>query len=65
MSLAPTGYHLQVVEIMKELVDHGYGEFTFKVNSGFKDDKTRVDILSGKNYIFFVKRGIIGKGEVI
>lgn len=54
---AHTGYHLVSEEIQKQLIDHGWGEMTFKVES-LKDDSVKITICSGKSWVFFIKKQI-------
>lgn len=53
----PTGYHLMTNQLQRDLVNHGWGELTFKVSSG-KDNVVRVDIFCGKQYVFFIKKDL-------
>lgn len=55
--IEPTGYHKSCDELARELVNHGWGKFTFEVTSG-KDDTVKVEISCGKSYVFFIKKNI-------
>jgi hypothetical protein len=50
-----TGYHDKLIEVTREIVDHGWGEATIRISS-FKDNQTEIKIHSGKTWIFFVKK---------
>lgn len=52
-----TGYEQLINKLAKDLIDHGWGEFTFKVISG-KDKPVQVQINCGKSYIFWIKKDI-------
>ena len=54
---AMTGYHEKIVELSSQLVDHGWGELYIKVES-LKDNGVKVQIRSGKHYVFFIKKNI-------
>ncbi len=53
----PTGYHEISAQLQTELVNHGWGEMTFRVSS-LKDNTVKVEVLCGKSYIFFIKKQI-------
>lgn len=55
--LQPTGYHEIALVLQSELVNHGWGELTFRVSS-LKDNTVKVEVLCGKSYIFFIKKQI-------
>lgn len=59
-----TGYHEKAVELSNELVGHGYGEMTIKVTS-MKDNKVKIEVLCGKSFVFFVKKGFQGRDDLI
>ena len=52
-----TGYHELTANLQADLVNHGYGELTFRVTS-LKDNTVKVEVLCGKSYIFFIKKQI-------
>ncbi len=52
-----TGYHEVCNSLQNDLVNHGWGELTFKVSS-LKDNTVKVEVLCGKSYIFFIKKQI-------
>jgi len=54
---ALTGYHLRFEELSRELIDHGWGELTFRVSS-LKDNRVRIEILCGKFEHFFIQKKI-------
>lgn len=54
---ALTGYHELSYTLQSELVNHGWGELTFKVSS-LKDGKVKIEILCGKSYVFILQRNI-------
>lgn len=53
----PTGYHELACHLQSELVNHGWGELTFRVSS-LKDNTVKVEVLCGKSYVFFIKKQI-------
>ena len=55
--LTPTGYHDCAMQLQSDLVNHGWGEMTFRVTS-LNDNSVKVEILCGKSYIFFIKKNI-------
>ena len=55
--MIPTGYHELSMNLQSELVDHGWGELTFRVSS-MKDNTVKVEVLCGKSYVFFIKKEI-------
>jgi hypothetical protein len=52
-----TGYHEKLVEITRDLVEHGWGDFSGHIES-LKDNKVRVELFCGKSYVFFVSKNI-------
>ena len=54
---ASTGYHLVASQIMHNIVEHGWGEMTFKVTS-VKDNKVHVIITSGLSHHFVIEKEI-------
>lgn len=50
-----TDYHGLVTGLMQELINHGFGELTFKVTKLKGDDTRRVDVLCGRQYVFFLR----------
>lgn len=50
-----TGFQLKSLELQKELVNHGYGDLVFRVES-LKDERVKVTILCGKHYVFFIEK---------
>lgn len=52
-----TSYHAICEQLQGDLVNHGWGEMTFKVSS-LKDNTVKVEIICGKSYIFFIKKQI-------
>lgn len=52
-----TGYHELASQLQSDLVNHGWGELTFRVSS-LKDNTVKVEILSGKSYVFFIEKKI-------
>ena len=50
-----TGYHDKLVEVTREIVNHGWGEAVIKITS-YKDGQTEVKIYAGKTWIFFIKK---------
>lgn len=54
---APTGYHEKLIELSRDLVNHGWGESKLIVSS-LKDNTTKIEIFCGKSYVFFVKKEI-------
>ncbi len=55
--IAPTSYHEVINQLSNEIVNHGWGEMTFRVSS-LKDNTVKVEVLCGKSYIFFIKKQI-------
>lgn len=53
-----TGYHLKIIEVAKEIVEHGYGKCEIDVVS-MKDESVRIIINAGKSYVFFIRKEII------
>jgi hypothetical protein len=54
--LSLTGYHLKAQELATELVNHGFGELTIKVETLKDGSKSKVMISCGKSFVYFVKR---------
>jgi len=54
---ALTGYHELTAQLQSDLIDHGYGELTFRVSS-LKDNTVKVEVLCGKSYVFFIKKNL-------
>ena len=52
-----TGYSELTASLQSDLINHGYGELTFRVSS-LKDNTVKVEILCGKSYVFFIKKNI-------
>ena len=55
--LEGTGYIALFQSLSSDLVKHGWGELTFKVQT-LKDSTARVDIMCGRQYVFFIKKEI-------
>lgn len=54
---ALTGYHELASQLQLDLINHGYGELTFRVTS-LKDNTVKVELLCGRSYVFFIKKQI-------
>lgn len=54
---ALTGYHDLACQLQSDLVNHGWGELTFRVSS-LKDNTVKVEILCGKSYVYFIEKKI-------
>ena len=52
---ALTGYHAKFIEISCEIIEHGWGKCILKAES-LKDETVKVEIQSGKHYVFFIKK---------
>lgn len=52
---APTGYHLKVYELCKDVGSHGFGEIVIHYET-LKDGVLRVDLIAGKKYRFHIKQ---------
>lgn len=52
---AQTGYLKLVDELTTDLINHGYGEMTFKVVST-RDTKVKVEIRCGRHYVFWIDK---------
>jgi len=52
-----TSYQDVACQLMSDLIDHGWGEMVFRVDS-LKDNKVAVKIVCGKQYMFFVRKEI-------
>mgnify|MGYP003394762567 CR=1 FL=1 len=55
--LEPTGYHLLSNQLERDLVNHGWGEMTFRVTS-LKDQSVKIEVLCGKSYVFIINKEI-------
>jgi len=52
---AMTGCHEKTCEILTDLINHGYGHLECKIES-LSNGSVRVLVLSGKQYVFFIKK---------
>ncbi|MFZ2602701.1 MAG: hypothetical protein WAX79_01715 [Candidatus Omnitrophota bacterium] len=52
-----TGYHLKLIEVATEIINHGYGRCDISVVS-MKDESIRIIINAGKSYVFFIHKEI-------
>ena len=59
-----TGYHLLASKLMRDIVNHGWGEMTFRVNS-LKDRNVRIEIVCGLSHHFFVKKEIFYEKDIL
>lgn len=59
-----TGPHDRINSLVDDLVNHGWGELTIKVQS-LKDATIRVDIFCGRQYVSFIKKDIIRYDQTI
>lgn len=50
-----TGYHDKLIDLTRDIVNHGWGEVTIKAAS-YKDGQTEIRIYAGKTWLFFVKK---------
>ncbi len=53
---ADTGYHHQLKELATQLVNHGFGEMTFRVTTPKGNTTSRIEICCGKSYMFIIER---------
>ena len=53
-----TGYQAVATQIMKNIIEHGWGEMTFKVTS-MKDQKVHIIIQSGLSHHFVIEKEIL------
>lgn len=52
-----TGYHARMADLMTDLIQHGWGEINFKVQSQ-RDDTVKIIVSCGKSYTFVIKKYI-------
>lgn len=52
-----TGYHKIAIDMIRELVNHGWGEMTVRVNSS-NDNSCTVIVTAGRSYIFKIRKDI-------
>ena len=52
-----TGYQILIDKISEDLINHGFGEFTFKVVSS-KTTKVKIEIHAGRYYVFWIEKDI-------
>jgi len=62
--VASTIYQPLVLSVMQDIVNHGWGELVFKVES-LKDNKVKVVVLAGKSYVYIIKKTIDFSGDDI
>ena len=62
--MEPTGYHLIVDQLTKNIVNHGWGELTFKVSS-MKDFKVHVIVTSGLSHHFIIEKDILQDKNIL
>ena len=54
---ASVAHEVKVLEVVNSIIEHGFGEMTIQVSEA-KNMKTRIVILAGKSYVFFIEKEI-------
>ncbi len=60
-----TDHHALVFRLMDDLVDHGWGEMTFRVSKVKNEPKVKVEILCGRSYVMFIRKDIVLGDEIV
>ena len=60
----PTGYYLQAGKLIANMVEHGWGEMTVRVES-LKDGTVKVVLVCGLSHVHFIKKNTFEFRDVI
>jgi hypothetical protein len=61
-----TSYLKKATELLIDLINHGHGDIHIHAEGLKGGDKTKLQILYGRSYVFFIKKEIdFNKGDII
>ena len=60
-----TEYHDLAIRLMDDLVEHGWGELTFRATKVKNEPKVKIEILCGRSYVMFIKKDVLLSDNIL